>query len=117
MPWNRTTRKLYSHSNDRRQNDLTDDERTIVRPMPSKRGKMGRPRRTGLRSVFDGGRYILSTGRRWRALPTGIHRPEPFPRLAPERSTGHVPTPCGTPPDSARGVRRSRPPPPSTAGR
>ncbi len=62
--------------------------------MPPKRGKMGRPRGTGLRSVFDGGRYILLTGRRWRALPTDIHRIPP---------TGTVST------SGARAVRRACP--------
>ncbi len=114
MPCDRTTQKLYKRSNDRRQNDPTDNGPAIAGPMPPKRGKMGRPRRTGLRSVFDGVRHILSTDRRWRALPTDIHR---IPPTGAERSAGHVPTPRGTPPDSVRGVRRSRPPPPSTAGR
>ncbi len=77
MPRDRTTQKPYSRSNDRRQNDPRDDGWAIVEPMPPKRGKMGRPRRTGLRSVFDGVRHILSTGCRWRALPTDIHRIPP----------------------------------------
>ncbi len=74
MPPDRTTRKLYNRPDDHRQNDPTDDGWAIAGPMPPKRGKMRRPRGTGLRSVFDGVRYILSTGRRWRALPTDIHR-------------------------------------------
>ncbi len=84
MPWDRTTRKLYNRSNDCRQNDLTDDGRAIAGPMPPKRGKMGRPRMTGLRSVFDGIRYILSTGCQWRALPTE------YPPYSTDRNHFHV---------------------------
>ncbi len=51
-------------------------------------------RRTGLRSVLDGGRHILSTGRRRRAFPTDIHRIPP---------TGTVSTP------GARAVHRACP--------
>ncbi len=54
MPWDRTTQKLSG---------LTDDGRAIAGPMPPKQGTMGRPRGTGLQSVFDGGRHIVSTGR------------------------------------------------------
>ncbi len=94
MPRDRTTRKLYNRPDDRRQNYPSDDGRAIVGPMLPKRGNMGRPRRTGLRSVFDGVRHILSNGRRWRALPTDIHRIPP---------TGTVSTP------GARAVRRACP--------
>ncbi len=77
MPRDRTTQKLYSRPGDRRQNDPSDDGWAIVEPMPPKRGNMGRPCGVSLRSVFDGGRYILSIGCRWRALPTDIHRIPP----------------------------------------
>ncbi len=39
--------------------------------MPPKRGRMGRPRGVDLRSVSGAVRYILSTGCRWRASPSG----------------------------------------------
>ncbi len=96
MPRDRTTRKLYNRPDDRRQNDPTDDGRAIAGPMPPKREYMGRTRGVSLRSVFDRGRYILSTGRRWRALPTDIHRIPP---------TGTVSTP------GAQAVRRACPAP------
>ncbi len=79
---------------DRRQNDPSDDGWAIVEPMPPKRGNMGRPCGVSLRSVFDGVRHILSNGRRWRALPTDIHRIPP---------TGTVST------SGARAVRRACP--------
>ncbi len=71
MPWNRTTQQLHKRPDDHSQNDLTDAEWTVIGPMPPKRGRMGRPRGVDLRSVFDAVRYILSTGCRWRALPSG----------------------------------------------
>ncbi len=71
MPWNRTTQQLHKRPDDHGQNDLTDAEWTVIGPMPPKRGRMGRPREADLRSVFDGGRYIMSTGCRWRASPSG----------------------------------------------
>ncbi len=102
MPRDRTTRKLYSCPDDRRQNDPTDDGPAIAGPMPPKRGKMGRPRRTGLRSVLDGGRHILSTGRRWRALPIDIHRIPPTGTVS-TSGAGAVRRAC---PDSPRDPAR-----------
>ncbi len=78
MPRDRTTRKLYSRPDDHSQNDLTDAEWTVIGPMPPKRGRMGRPRGVDLRPVSDAGRHILSTGCRWRALPSGY---PPFPTV------------------------------------
>ncbi len=91
MPWNRTTQQLHKRPDDHGQNDLTDAEWTVIGPMPPKRGRMGRPRGVDLRSVFDAGRYILSTGCRWRVtlwISTVFHRPEPFSRMAAERAPG-----------------------------
>ncbi len=94
MPRDRTTRKLYSRSR------RPSSERSVRRRTGHRRadaaeaGNMGRPRGVSLRSVFDGVRHILSTGRRWRALPTDIHRIPP---------TGTVSTP------GARAVRRACP--------
>ncbi len=65
MPWDRTARQLHDRSNGLRQSDLTDDGRGTVGPRPVRRGKTGRPRGTGLRAVFDGGRHILATAEAW----------------------------------------------------
>ena len=69
MPWTETTHRRYKRSDDHRQNNLTDAEWAIIAPQLPKQGKMGRPRKTDLRSVFDAIQYILSTGCQWRALP------------------------------------------------
>ncbi len=69
MPWTETTHRRYKRSDDHRQNNLTDAQWAIIGPQLPKQGKMGRPRKTDLRSVFDAIQYILSTGCQWRALP------------------------------------------------
>ncbi len=121
MPRDRTTQQLHKRPDDHSQNDLTDAEWTVIEPMPPKRGRMGRPRGVDLRSVFDGGRYILSTGCRWRALPTDIHRFPPSGTIfahgggAGSRSVSRIVS--GTSRGGVRGAPRSRPPPRSTAGR
>ncbi len=71
MPWDRPARQLHERSNDHRQSDPTDDGRAIVGPMPVRRGKTGRPRGTGLREAFDGGRHIPATGCHWCASASG----------------------------------------------
>ncbi len=84
MPWNRTTQQLHKRPDDHGQNDLTDAEWTVIGPMPSKRGRMGRPRGVDLRSVSDAGRYVLSTGCRWRASPSG------YPPFSTDRNHFHA---------------------------
>ncbi len=80
----RTTQQLHKRPDDHSQNDLTDAEWTVIEPMPPKRGRMGRPRGVDLRSVFDAVRYILSTGCRWRASPSG------YPPFSTDRNHFHA---------------------------
>ncbi len=84
MPWNRTTQQLHKRPDDHSQNDLTDAEWTVIGPMLPKQGRMGRPREVDLRSVSDAGRYILSTGCRWRASPSG------YPPFSTDRNHFHA---------------------------
>ena len=69
MPWSRTTRKHYKRDRRRYESDVTDAEWAIVEPMLPKQGRMGRPRQTDLREVFNAIQYVLATGCQWRALP------------------------------------------------
>ncbi len=71
LPWNGTTLKLNGWSDDHRQSDLTDANRTIIESMLPKRERMGRPCEVSLRSMFDAIRHILSTGCQWCELPSG----------------------------------------------
>ena len=69
MPWNRTTRKDYKRDGRRYESDVTDKEWATLEPMIPKQGRLGRPRQTDLREVFNAIEYVLATGCQWRALP------------------------------------------------
>ena len=62
MPWNRTTRKDYKRNAKRYESDVTDKEWTIIEPMLPNQGRLGRPRKTDLREVFNAIQYVLATG-------------------------------------------------------
>lgn len=70
MTWNRTTRKDYKRDGRRYESDVTDKEWALVEPMIPKQGRLGRPRKTDLREVFNAIQYVLATGCQWRALPS-----------------------------------------------
>ena len=76
MPWNRTTRKDYKRDGRRYESDVTDKEWATIEPMIPKQGRLGRPRQTDLREVFNAVEYVLATGCQWRALPRDF--PPPF---------------------------------------
>jgi putative transposase len=69
MTWTKTTRKQYQRNALRYASDTTDKEWDLLRPLLPKQGRMGRPRKVGLRVVLDAILYILATGCQWRALP------------------------------------------------
>ena len=69
MPWSRTTRKDYKRDGRRYESDVTDKEWATLEPMIPKQGRLGRPRQTDLREVFNAIEYVLATGCQWRALP------------------------------------------------
>ena len=69
MPWNRATRKDYKRDGRRYESDVTDKEWATIEPMIPKQGRLGRPRQTDLREVFNAIQYVLATGCQWRALP------------------------------------------------
>src|ERR1700676_4353639 len=65
-------RARYDRSELRYPSDLTDDEWGLVEPLipPGKRG--GGNRTITMRAGGQGLRYILSTGRQWRAIPKDL---------------------------------------------
>jgi hypothetical protein len=66
MPWNRTTRKEYNRDGRRYENDVTEQQGAIVEAMLPKQGRLGRPRETDLRGVFNASRCwprVASGGR------------------------------------------------------
>ena len=69
MPWNEATREQYTRPRDRFESDVSDEEWALVEPLLPRPSKMGRPRSTDLREVFNAVQYQLNTGCQWRAIP------------------------------------------------
>ena len=65
MPWNETTRREYARYGRRYASDLTNREWALVAPFLPARKKIGRPRTTELRDVYDAILYMASTGCQW----------------------------------------------------
>ena len=69
MPWNETTRQQYRRACDRFETDLTDAEWQLIEPLLPPASKMGRPRSTDPREVWNAIQYMLGTACPWRAIP------------------------------------------------
>src|ERR1700676_582848 len=69
MAWTETTRRHYRRDALRYASDLTDAEWTLIAPFLPAASKVGRPRKTSLRSVVEAILYMASTGCQWRAIP------------------------------------------------
>ncbi len=69
MAWSEATRARYRRAPDDRQDDLTDAAGALIAPPVPAQGRMGRPRATDPRRVFDAIRSLLSSGCRWRRRP------------------------------------------------
>ena len=69
MPWSEATQLKYRRSDDFRQNDVSDEEWAVVAPLIPAQGRMGRPRLTDPRRVFDAIQYMLASGCQWRLIP------------------------------------------------
>ncbi len=54
MAWSEAARAQHGRPHDDRQYDLTDAERALTAPLIPRQGRMGRPRATDPRRVFDG---------------------------------------------------------------
>ena len=69
MAWTELTRSQHARAGDRYASDLTDAEWALLEPLMPAVRRVGRPRRTDLRDVFDAILYIATTGCQWRMLP------------------------------------------------
>ena len=69
MAWTETTRGHYRRDGLRYASDLTDDEWALIEPHLPLPAKVGRPRKTDLRKLFEAILYMASTGCQWRAIP------------------------------------------------
>ena len=69
MAWTEANQAKYKRTDDCRQNNLTDEEWSLIEPMIPAQGRMGRPRETDPRRVFDAIQYMLASGCQWRLIP------------------------------------------------
>ncbi|MFQ5624819.1 MAG: IS5 family transposase [Paracoccaceae bacterium] len=69
MPWTEITRPHYDRRGQRYASDCTDDEWALIAPFMPPRSKVGRPRRTDMRAVWDAIQYIAAAGCQWALLP------------------------------------------------
>jgi len=80
MPWNETTRREYARHGRRYASDLTDREWALVAPFLPGPKKIGRPRTTNLRDVWDATLYMASTGCQWAMIPNDFPPPSTVQR-------------------------------------
>ena len=69
MAWTELTRPQYVRTEGRYASDTTDMEWALIAPFLPASKRVGRPRTTDLRDVFDAILYIATTGCQWRMLP------------------------------------------------
>lgn len=69
MPWTEITRPNYDRRGQRYASDSTDVEWALVEPFMPPTSKVGRPRRTDMRTVWDAIQYLAATGCQWAMLP------------------------------------------------
>ena len=69
MAWTETTRPQYVRGGMRYVSDCTDAEWAIVEPFMPPPSRVGRPRTTLLRDVWNAIQYIAATGCQWAMLP------------------------------------------------
>jgi transposase len=69
MAWTETTRRHYDRSGLRYASDCIDAEWGLVEPFMPPRARVGRPRQTDLREVWNAIQYIAATGCQWTLLP------------------------------------------------
>ena len=69
MAWTEITRPQYDRRGQRYASDSTDEEWVFVQPFMPPVSKVGRPRQTKMRAVWDAIQYMAATGCQWAMLP------------------------------------------------
>lgn len=69
MPWTENTRPHHDRRSLRYASDCTDAEYLLIEPFMPARSKVGRPRPTKMRCVWNAIQYIAATGCQWAQLP------------------------------------------------
>ena len=72
MPWAEITRRDDAREGLRHASDSTDEEWAIVAPVMPARSKVGHPRTTDLRAVWDAIQYMAATGCQWAMLAKDV---------------------------------------------
>ena len=69
MAWTEITRPQYDRRGHRYASDSTDEEWAFVQPLMPPSSKVGRPRTTDMRAVWNAIQYMAATGCQWAMLP------------------------------------------------
>ncbi|MHC2740298.1 transposase [Bradyrhizobium liaoningense] len=69
MTWTEITRCQHDRRELRYASDCTDAEWALIELLMPRPSKVGRPRKTCMRSVWDAIQYIATTGCQWALLP------------------------------------------------
>lgn len=69
MSWTETTRAQHDRRSLRYASDCTDEEWTLIEPFMPPANKVGRPRKTNLREVWNAIQYLAASGCQWALLP------------------------------------------------
>jgi transposase len=69
MPWTEITRPDYDRRSLRYASDCRDEEWALIEPFMLPVSKVGRPRKTDMRNVWEAIQYIAATGCQWAMLP------------------------------------------------
>ncbi len=69
MAWTEITRPQYDRRGLRYASDSTDEEWAYVKPFMPPAAKVGRPRTTDMRAVWNAIQYMAATGCQWAMLP------------------------------------------------
>lgn len=80
MAWTDTARVEHARRSGRYATDLNDREWALLAPLMPAPKRVGRPRTTDLRAVFDAVLYIASTGCQWAMLPRDFPPPSTVQR-------------------------------------
>lgn len=69
MAWTEITRAQHDRRSLRYASDVSDEEWGLIKPFMPPPSRVGRPRRTDMRAVWNAIQYIASTGCQWAQLP------------------------------------------------
>ena len=80
MVWTDTTRRRYERKLGRYASDCTDEEWSLIATYLPQTKRIGRPRTTDLRDVWDAIQYMACTGCQWKMIPNDFPPPSTVQR-------------------------------------